>query len=49
MSFPAASIYPQVGISLSASETNDRFYLSFLVTYELARQVNVFANIHKST
>ena len=27
-SFPALSFYPQVGISRSASETNDRFYLS---------------------
>ena len=25
---PALSIYPRVGISLSASETDDRFYLS---------------------
>ena len=29
-SFPALSVYPWVGISLSASETDDRFYLSFL-------------------
>ena len=27
-SFPALSVYPWVGISLSASETDDRFYLS---------------------
>ena len=26
--FPALSVYPQVGISLSASETDDTFYLS---------------------
>ena len=26
-SFPALSVRPRIGISLSASETNDRFYL----------------------
>ena len=30
-SFPALSVYPRVGISLSASETDDRFYLSTLL------------------
>ena len=29
-SFPALSVYTRVGISRSASETNDRFYLSAL-------------------
>ena len=28
MSFPALSVYPQIGISLSASELDVRFYLS---------------------
>ena len=27
--FPASSVYPRVGNSLSASETNDSFYFSF--------------------
>ena len=31
-SFPALSINPPVGISLSASETDDRFYLSLKVS-----------------
>ena len=26
--FPALSVYPRIGISLSASETGDRFYFS---------------------
>ena len=28
--FPALFVYPRVGISLSASKTEDRFYLSLL-------------------
>ena len=28
-SFPALSVYPRVGISLSASETDVKFYLSY--------------------
>ena len=30
-SFPALSVYPRVGISLSESETDVRFYLSHLL------------------
>ena len=29
-SFPASSVNPRVGMSLPASETDDRFYLSLL-------------------
>ena len=27
--FPALSVYPRVGISLSSSETDDKFYLFY--------------------
>ena len=33
-SFPASSVDPRVGISRSASETDDRFYLSVQVNRE---------------
>ena len=35
-SFPALSVYPRVGISLSASEADDRFYFFFLIKFYLS-------------
>ena len=35
-SFLALSIYPRIGMSLSASKTDDGFYLSLLVTQKLS-------------
>ena len=32
-SFPALSVHPRVGISLSASKTDDRFYFSHMVSW----------------
>ena len=44
---PALSIYPRVGISLSASETDDRFYLSPMRMFA-ERFKQQFENLMKS-
>ena len=35
-SFPVLSVYPRVGISLSAPETDHRFYLSYTSKYVMS-------------